>query len=367
MLYRTVIAIILFCLIGFQGQAQKINEPEITLPHNQFEALYVRDKVLNPLCLKGKITSVVRTFIQHVSPYSTEEYIEYYNYKLNSKHEIVDYSSNLEYDETEAVDLNLIPVLSVKNDTVIEKENIKYRFKKGLLVLKEERNTEMGYFDSLVFQYKNNNLSERLHFASQGMYESDDEGFVDESYMIYGPFETQSYIKVTYTAASKIETYLDYEVNLDIASTFFATYKYNSDGSLKNYTMLSNEYYADKVDAYQHPTQWVFRKEDALKETSLETKGSYTYDAKGRIISHKITKSNNENEYYKVLYTKKGYLIQVSRDYYNNYEELVHEDLEYEYIFDSLNNPIEVYSYVIENEEKIIDKSNTLEIQYSEK
>jgi hypothetical protein len=358
--------LLIYCFSFTYSIGQNIKTPEIQLPNLQFDALYNTNKITNPVYLNGKVSTVKRTFTQHISPYSEEFFVENFNYILNKNKEVIDYSSDFEFDETTSQSFNEATVFKTNNDTIIQSGYTKYVFKKGLLTLKENRDLYEGSFDSIVYRYKNSKLKSEMHYISRGMYEMGENGEVDESEMIFEAFNTKYYVNIVYNKKGLIESYENFEANQDIVSTKEITNNYNNNGSLKSYTVSSDYFYAGAVDVYTHPDDWVFNKDFSAENSLLVTNGLYNYDTQGRIVFHEFKNSKNESDTYHVIYSKTGYLIKVSRDYHNNYEEMVHQDLEYEYIVDALKNPIQVNSYIIENGERLLDKSTVLEITYFE-
>jgi len=364
----TLLFLIIFIKYSYSQTEPKL-EPLITFPNSQFNSLYEQEKVLNPIYLNGKVNTVMKTFKQHFSPYNTDEYTTHYGYKLNKAQVVIDYRSDLEYDELTKDDLNkAIKLKPLKKDTLVERGNTKYVFKKGQLVLKEEQNYEDGFIDSIVFKYKNKLLVEKIHYASIGMDVVNDDGDIDENSMLFTEFEIKSYSKIDYNKTGLIVSYKHYQPNPDIVEVTENKYHYNSKGQLENYTLVYNRYYAETIDVYSPPNTWQFNKEGIIKEFFEETKGSYKYDTKGRIIAHYLNKENKEAEYYNVNYKTDGHIISVVKDYYidYNYETLQLLNLEYEYIYDDLKNPIHIRSYIIKKGKKYLDKSTRLTINYYE-
>ncbi len=349
------------------SQNEGVLEDYITLPQDQFNALYDAEKVTNPLHLNGNVNTVMRTFTQHKSPYSEKEYTDHYSYTLDKNHTVTDYRSDLEYDDMTVENFAVNTTFKIeKIDTVISSNTTKYTYKKGLLMVKETQNFDDGVMDSVTFKYKKGKLTEKIHYTSMGAFEVDDEGDVDESYMLFSEFEVASYTKITYTKLGLMATYSHYAPNPDIVEVQENRYTYNNEGQLENYTLVYNRYYAETIDVYSKPETWKFETDGLIDIFFEEVKGSYAYDVKGRIIKHQLEKNNKESESYIVDYTNNGFTIKMVTDYYKeyDYETLLHQDLEYEYSYDALKNPVDIKSYIIDAEGKYLDKSTTLKINY---
>ena len=352
-----------------QSQNETILDDYIILPQEQFNKLYDADKVTNPLHLNGNVNKVMRTFVQHKSPYSKEEYTNHYSYTLNEARNVTDYRSDLEYDEVTKEDFAITPKLKIeKKDTILSKDNTKYTYKKGLLMIKETQNFDDGVMDSIAFKYKKGKLIEKTHYTSMGLFETEDDGDVDESYMLFPEFEVASYTKISYNKFGLMTTYSHYAPNPDIVEVQENSYTYTTEGQLENYTLIYNRYYAETIDVYSNPKTWKFKTDGLIEMFFEEVKGSYTYDVEGRIITHQFEKSNKEAESYTVDYTNNGFKIKSKTSYYKDYDydTLLYQDLEYEYMYDALKNPIEINSYIIDAEGKYLDKSTRLKISYFE-
>lgn len=364
-----VLLILITAIQCLYSQNESIEEELIELPQDQFIKLYDSDKVTNPLYLNGNVNTVMRTFTQYKSPYSEKEYTDHYSYTLDKNHIVTDYRSDLEYDDLTAESFIIIPKLKIeKKDTVISKGNTKYTYKKGILVVKEEQNFDDGILDSIVFKYKKGKLTEKIHYSSQGMLEIDDNRDVNENYMLFSEFEVASYTKISYNASGLIATYSYYAPNPDIVEVQENSYTYTAKGQLENYMLVYNRYYAETIDVYSKPQKWKFGTDGLIDTFFEEVKGHYTYNVDGRIVKHQLEKNNKEAELYIVDYTNNGFTIKMGADYYreHDYETLLHQDLEYEYIYDVLKNPVEINSYIIDSKAKHLDKSTRLTISYFE-
>lgn len=351
------------------GQNEDAETSFIVLPQDQFNTLYDAEKVTNPLHLNGNVNTVMRTFTQYKSPYSKEEYTNHYSYTLDKNHTVIDYRSDLEYDDMTVESFVVNPTFKIeKRDTVISNGNTKYTYKKGLLIVKEIQNVDDGVMDSIAFKYKKGKLTEKIHYTSMGLYESDQDGNVDENYMLFPEFEVASYTKIAYNKLGLMATYRHYAPNPDIVEVQENSYTYNNEGQLDNYILVYNRYYAETIDVYSKPETWKFGTDGLIDVFFEEVKGSYAYDVQDRIVKHQLEKNNKEAEFYTVDYTSNGFTIKMRTSYYkeHDYETLQHLDLEYEYTYDALENPIEIKSYIIDAEGKHLDKSTRLNIRYFE-
>ena len=357
------IILIVLCFSGLRTTAQNIKNPTVHLPHLQFDTLYNQQKIENPIYLNGNVASVNKTCIQHISLNSDFAYNENYNYKLDKNKQVISYSSDVDYFEDESITFNEKPDFKTTKDTIIQKGNEKYVFKSGLLTLKEVKDYQIGNLDSIVFSYSKGKLKSETHYVSQGMYEMDENGDIDENVMLYEAYNVRYYSVLNYNKNGLIVNCKNYEVIQDFITTNEIIYNYNNNGNLIKYSILNAVYDVNSVDIYTHPKEWVFKKEFEFESDLKKVNGTYTYDNLGRIVSHHYKTSKQESDVYKVEYSKNGYIIKVSSDYLNR-SKILHQDLEYEFTLDHLKNPIQIDSYIIKDKKRVIDKSTVLEITY---
>ena len=91
----------------------------------------------------------------------------------------------------------------------------------------------------------------------------------------------------------------------------------------------------------------------------------YPNDNSNRIIAYQVSDSNNNEEKYTVTYKGNDMVVKGSRkDYAPQRDVIIPRHLEYVYIYDAQNNTIEIRSYIVNNDEKILDKSTKIKITY---
>lgn len=368
-MYRLVCTSLLSFFCIFYTNAQTRTLPDFPTPQNDFYTLLEEDKVMNPLFLEGTVREVNRTFKQHISPDSDETYTSTYYYQINTKKEITKYATDDIYDDTTLAYLNEVQDPIVKNDTIIKEDDFyTYVYKKGKLTNYMSYDIESGIMDSIVYTYKNNNLSTRTHYTSEGALEMDDEGFVDESVMYFSEFRIQSYGAATYTKTDRLLslTQHEYTVEDDLIDTYTNSYTYDPQGRFKRLDMISDRIFLTYKQLKKHPKKWKLQDNETVEGMYLETTISVTYDSKNKITSYTKSDSQKNNIVYKISYendSKKN--IHVSRDdYHFQKDRLIHRDLLFEYTYDTYHNPTYIVSYILQGNKKILDKSTKLAIIY---
>lgn len=359
--------LLLICIVSINAQSRTL--PDFPTPQNDFYTLLEEDKVTNPLFLEGSVREVNRTFTQHTSPDSDQTYTENYYYLINTDRKITKYTTDNVFDDITVENLNseLLPI--IKNDTIIKEEDFyTYIYKKGKLTNYMAYDIAGGMMDSIVYTYKNDKLSTRTHYKSEGALEMDDEGFVDESVIYFSEFSIYGYGEATYTKLGQLHTLLQHEFTIesDLIDTYKSTYTYDQQGRFKNATTVSDRCFLTYKQLKKHPKKWKLQENETVEGMYIETTFSVSYDSKDRITSYTKADSQKNNIVYNVSYendAKKN--IYVSRDDYSFQKEItIHRDLLFEYTYDTYHNPTYIASYILRNGKKVLDKSTELAIIY---
>ncbi|WP_299766575.1 hypothetical protein [uncultured Dokdonia sp.] len=368
-MYQYVYTTLLFFFYISFTNAQTRDLPDFPAPQDDFYTSLEEKKVMNPLFLEGQIREVNRTHTLHISPDRDETYTNTYYYQVNTEKEITKYATDDSYDDTTLAYLNKVQSPTIKNDTILKEDDFyTYIYKKGKLTNYMSYDIESGIMDSIVYTYKNNNLSTRTHYKSEGTLEMDDEGFVDESVMYFSEFRIQSYGTATYTKTGQLLSLTQHEFTVedDLIDTYKSNYIYDQKNRFKNATIVSDRVFLTYEQLDKHPKKWKLQENETVEGMYLETNITVTYDNQNRIETYSKADSQKNNIIYEISYdTDRSKKIKVSRDDYHFQKEvIIHRDLLFEYTYDTYHNPTYIASYILLNGKKVLDKSTELAIIY---
>ncbi|WP_299678530.1 hypothetical protein [uncultured Dokdonia sp.] len=349
--------------------AQNRTLPDFPTPQNDFYRSLEEEKVTNPLFLEGNVREVNRTFTQHISPDSDQTYTENYYYLINTDRKITKYTTDNVFDDITVENLNseLLPI--IVNDTIIKEDDFyTYIYKKGKLTNYMAYDIEGGMMDSIVYNYKNNQLHTRTHYRSEGAIAFNEEDEIDESVIYFSEFTIYGYGEATYTKTGQLQTLLQHEftVESDLIDTYKSTYTYDPKGRFNSVSIVSDRYFLTYKQLDKHPKKWKLQENETVEGMYLETNITVTYDNQNRIETYSKVDSQKNNIIYEISYdTDRSKKIKVARDdYHFQKEAIIHRDLLFEYTYDSQHNPTYIASYILLNDKKIIDKSTKLAIVY---
>ncbi|WP_299336478.1 hypothetical protein [uncultured Psychroserpens sp.] len=375
---KYLLIIILLCNYS-NSQNLVIETPTFESPENKYFKIYEEDKIYNPIYLNGNVKTVERKYEQHSSIYGNiAKDTKIYMYKLNDSKQIISYVSSNEYDDKTIESFNIKNEFTTKKDTIINQDITEYTFKKGLLTLEKETDRFHGSIDSIVYNYNHyNKLIEIKHYQSYGIHKTDENGNVDENNIVFDEFEIKVFEKVTYNDSNNLIEKNKYIIGYDIIEHYRTSYLYNDVNQLKTDEKVFKKYHRDyNNEQGDNPINWYLKEINLTDYNPLSWKTTYEYDNKNRIIKYVETFVQD--------YGKKEQFVWENGNCTIDYDDKLHvrtintittkkssstsepkiRELNYEYFFDDLNNPVKILNYIVQFNEKILDKSTILNITY---
>ena len=342
------------------SQDQIITTPTIESPEEEFISVFQKEKLSNPVFLNGNVKEVTKKVIEHITPNRETSTQENYSYNLNRQKQVIKYSSDIEFDEMKPELLNIEKEVIIKGDTIINHDNIWYNFKKGRLITKTEKKAEISdtdsFMDSISFKYKNNKLVEITHYRRDVLTQVDESKELIEYRIAYSDYDIFNYNKINYDANDLLVSKLTLSTYEDLVFVTKTRYQYNDFNKLESFTRSLEEYSIELIDRsdYIKVTQKHNRRIESLEKNRDIAK--YTYDDKKRVTKLIIEKAKEEKHIYSIQYNKNKTFI----DYSNN----GNTEMQYQYVYDKKNNPIQEKRYVYIDGKKYLDTSITLNIKY---
>ncbi|MEP0266462.1 hypothetical protein [Dokdonia sp.] len=337
------------------SQNHTILEPEIPMLEGVLYQLLDDKKITNPTYLLGNIKEVETIFTLHTSPdnKTTETYTD--TFILNTQRQVTRFESSDEYSEREPSSFNERP-LHFKNDTIFKSEDYTYVFSKGRLL------TKYGFEDSTSYIYKKDKLLTIKEYKRDVLEEWEEEN--DEITLYYSEFELKSYQEAVYDKELLVHK-KTYDVFYETINTYVTNYEYDHNNRLQKFNVVYKRYISDLIDLSKDPKKWKFSENYFVDGEILNRGGMVSYDNANRIIAYQVSDSNNNEERYTISYSENDMVVKGSRkDYAPQRDVIIPRDLEYVYIYDAQDNPIEIRSYIVNEGEKILDKSTMINITY---
>lgn len=351
-----VLMLVLASTAFLYSQNTTIQEPEFPSMENSLYELLDDEKITNPTLLQGNIKEVQTTFTLHKSPENVEAeiYVEKFKFDINGN--LTEFVSSDEYDERDLSSFNNT-YKSYQNDTVVKENNYSYVFKDGLLIYK------YNFEDSISYSYKSDKLSIIKEFQREVVEEwNDDE---ETTVLYYTDYELKRYQEAIYNILDLLSSVTSYYVFYETINTYQVNYKYDQNNRLRSFNFQYKGFVSDVVDLSQSPNTWTFSEDFLVEGEDLYKEGTIQYDEKNRIINYQVQDSNKNQEKYSIKYIDNDFVIKVSRsDYDYKNDRIVSRDLEYIYTYDHFNNPVDIRSYIVYKDQKILDKSTEIKITY---
>lgn len=353
--------VLIFMLVGvptafLYSQNTIIQEPTIPRLENSLYQLLDDKKITNPTLLHGNVKEVTTIFTLHTSPDNkeTETYLD--TFKFDPYGKLTKFVSSDEYDERSLSSFNNT-YKRYQNDTVIKEDDYSYVFKDTLLISK------YSFEDSISYIYKNNKLNIVKEYQREVVEEWNENE--DITVLYYTEFELKRYQEAIYNIQDLLVSVTVYDVFYETINKYVTNYEYDESNRLKSFNFNYKRFVSDLVNLSQHPNTWTFSDDLLVEGEDLYKEGTVQYDDMDRIVDYQVQDSNKNQEKYIIEYIENDFTIKVSRsdfDYKN--ERIVSRDLEYVYTYDHFDNPVDIQSYIVYNDQKLLDKSTKIKITY---
>lgn len=344
--------------IFLYSQNYTIQEPEIPMLEAALYQLLDDEKITNPTFLLGSIKEVETIFTLHPSPdnKNTEVYTD--TFVLDTQGQVIRFESSDEYSEREPSSFNQRP-LRFKNDTIFKREEYTYVFNKGKLLAK------YNFEDSTSYTYKKDKIKTIKNYQREASEEWNEDGDENDPIILYySEFELKSYQEAIYDKGLLVHK-KTYDVFYETINTYVTKYEYDQNNRLQKFNLVYKRYTSDLIDISKNPKKWKFSEDYFVDGEILNRGGTVSYDTANRIVNYQVSDSNNNKERYTVSYNGKDMVVKGSRkDYAPDRDVMIPRDLEYVYIYDAHDNPIEIRSYIVNEGDKILDKSTKINITY---
>lgn len=382
---KHIFLVLLLALNYTYSQNNFITTPRIASPEQIFKSIIKKDQLENPIFLNGEVKNVHKKITKRATPNRKDSTQESYQYSLNRQKRVTKYASNVEFDEMNPELLNLLDKeVIIKGDTIINHDNFWYTFKNGKLILRKKKTEETGslniFTDSILFEHKKDKLIEVKHYKRHistdiNLNSNDDLANYDISYSEY---ELTNYNSALYNKNNLLESKLEIFTSQDFDYVYadHTSYKYNDLGELISYEKKSESIEFDLFDMHSYIKNRKKHNSKIKIYKTTQNNGVFTYDDKNRITNFKAKVIENDYDFdYKnkmvklktkdIIEAKHSYNIEYSQNktvttYINNGEL----NLQFEYIFDNNNNPIQEKIYTYISGRKYLNTSTTLDIEY---
>lgn len=356
--------IFLISWLGFNVLAQdsiQLENPYFSSQENVFDELVNPPSITNPLLLNGRIKNVVKTTSSYAEDTINADIRETIEYTFDANKTLINYASDIEFDETTTEKVNASKEFYVYNDTTVTLKGLTYTILNKKIIAIESKENYAGVYDffvdSIAYGYQDDKLKTIKHYQKDVLDNIDNKGnFTGEGYL--SEYILNSMEIGTYNNQDLLHSITSVANLLESIYSSISYYNYNRDGLLECFKRTVNSYDTDEYDLEEIFNAKEIKLPATIEEKYREGVMEYVDDT---LVSFKTRiKSGNEKEKIEEKLTYFQDII-TSESYINN--QLIERQT---ITFDKYSNPILIKNYELKEHQPILKSVTKLNIDYFE-